>query len=171
MTEPAQPLAHFGIPADERYLEDYVAGACYLFGTEIVDETELTAFARRYDPQNFHVDAARARETPFGGLIASGWHTAALMMRMLVDNFVPGRGALASPGVDAVRWLQPVRPGDTLRVRVTVLEARRSRTKPDRGIVRSAVEVLNQDDAVVMTLEALSMIRTRPDSAGPGAPR
>lgn len=151
----------FGIPPHERFFEDYVVGARYLFGTETVDEAELLAFARRFDPQDFHVDAELARGTPFGGLIASGWHTSALMMRLLADNFVSGPNSLSSPGIDALRWLHPVRPGDLLSVQVTVLETRRSRSKPDRGLVRSGIAVLNQDGRVVMSLEALNLMRCR----------
>ena len=98
---------------------------------------------------------------PFGGLIASGWHTAAMMMRLVVDNFLPRKASLGSPGIDELRWLRPVRPGDVLRVRVSVLETARSRSKPDRGVVRTLMEVLNQGGEVVMSLQAMNIIACR----------
>ncbi len=118
-------------------------------------------FARRYDPQPIHVDPEYAARGPFSGLIASGWHTAGVMMRLLADHFISHVASMASPGVDEIRWLIPVRPGDTLSIRVTVLETRRSRSKPDRGIVRSFVEVLNQNKEVVMSLKPVSMVKCR----------
>ena len=107
-----------------------MAGAVTEFGPIAVDEAEVIAFARRFDPQPIHTDPAAAAAGPFGGLIASGWHTASLVMRVLVEHYLARRASLASPGIDELRWLQPVRPGDVLRVRTTVLEARRSRSKP-----------------------------------------
>ena len=105
--------------------------------------------------------ASGRSKAPFGGLIASGWHTAAMMMRLIVDNFLPKSASLGSPGIDELRWLRPVRPGDVLRVRLSVLEATRSRSKPDRGVVRTLCEVLNQDRAVVMSLKAMNIIACR----------
>jgi len=157
----AVPRSVFPVAPDARYFEDYHVGDVYLFGPVDVTQEEVIEFARRYDPQSFHVDPAAARQSMFGGLIASGWHTAALMMRVLVDNFVSTVAGLGSPGVDQLRWLAPVRPGDRLRMRVAVTEARRSQSKRDRGIVRSRVEVLNQADVVVMSVEAVSLMRCR----------
>ena len=154
-------LPDFSLPPSERHLEDYVVGAAYEYGTLVVSEEEILEFANRFDPQPIHVDRAFALAGPFHGIIASGWHTASLMMRLLADHYLPGSASLASPGIDELRWLQPVRPNDALRIRVTVLESRRSRSKPDRGLVRSAIEVLNQDDDVVMTVNALNMVRVR----------
>ncbi|HUZ37803.1 MAG TPA: MaoC family dehydratase [Streptosporangiaceae bacterium] len=151
---------------DERYFEDFIPGLVQEFGPTVVDEAEIVEFARQYDPQPIHTDPQWARTGPFGGLIASGWHTAALMMRLLVDQYLPSAASLASPGIDELRWLQPVRPGDELRVRVTVIEARASRSKPDRGLLRSRIEVLGRDGSAVMTLIALNMIRRRPAGAG-----
>jgi acyl dehydratase len=151
---------------DERYFEDFIPGSVQEFGPTVVDEAEIVEFARRYDPQPIHTDPQWARTGPFGGLIASGWHTTALMMRLLVDQYLPSAASLASPGIDELRWLRPVRPGDELRVRVTVIEARPSRSKPDRGLLRSRIEVLGPDGSAVMTLTALNMIRRRPDGAG-----
>jgi acyl dehydratase len=153
--------------ADERYLEDFVPGSVHEYGPVPVGEAEILEFARKYDPQPIHVDPEWARTGPFGGLIASGWHTAALTMRLLVDNYLPAAASLASPGIDELRWIRPVRPGDALSVRVTVLEARPSRSKPDRGLLRSQVEVLDAEGAIVMTLLALNMLRRRPTGGRP----
>jgi acyl dehydratase len=158
---------------DQRHFEDYAPGTVVEYGPIAVDEDEVVEFARRYDPQPIHVDRERAARGPFGGVIASGWHTAALMMRVLVDHFLSRTASLASPGIDELRWLAPVRPGDELRVRITVLDARRSTSKPDRGIVRSSIEVINDRDEVVMTVKAISMFlcrnRGEPADAGPRA--
>ena len=143
------------------WLEDYPVGAVYTGGPVEVSEQDILDFARRYDPQPMHVDKAAAASGPFGGLIASGWHTGSLMMQMLVRHFVP-LGNLASPGLDELRWLRPVRPGDRLSLRVTVESARRSRSKPDQGVVTSLVEVLNQSGEVVMSLKPISLMRCRP---------
>jgi acyl dehydratase len=151
----------FNVPIDERYFEDYVPGATYEFGSIVVTEEEIIEFAKRYDPQTFHVDPIAARKTGFGSLIASGWHTAALAMRLLVDNYISHVASLGSPGADELRWPKPVRPGDELYIRVKVLEARRSKSKPDRGVVRSFVEVLNQNQEVVMTRTAVGITRCR----------
>lgn len=149
------------VPAEQRYFEDYAPGAVFEFGATTVTEAELLAFAQAYDPQAFHIDRDAAALSMFGGLIASGWHTAALMMRMLVDHYLSKVASLASPGVDELRWLVPVRAGDVLRVRVTVQDARRSRSRDDRGVVTSTIEVLNQHDAVVMTVKAVNLLLTR----------
>lgn len=155
------PQTRFAKPREDRYFEDYVAGSVHELGHFTMERDELVAFAKRYDPQPFHVDETLAEASPFGGLIASGWHTAALMMRVLVDNYVSGVAALASPGVDELRWLEPVRPGDELAVRLTILEARRSKSKPDRGIVRTLCEVRNQYERPVMTVKAANFYRCR----------
>ena len=152
----------FSVPADQRYFEDYPPGAVYEFGATTVSEDELVSFARSYDPQSFHIDRAAAAGSMFGGLIASGWHTASLTMRMLVENYLSTVASLASPGVDELRWLAPVRPADVLRVRVTVTDARRSRSRADRGVVTSYIEVMNQNDVVVMTVKAVNLLLTRP---------
>jgi acyl dehydratase len=148
-------------PVADRHFEDFVPGQVSEFGPIAIDEADIVAFARRYDPQPVHIDPHAAMAGPFGGLIASGWHTASLVMRILVEHYLARGAALASPGVDELRWLQPVRPGDVLRVRVTVLEARRSRSKPDRGLVRTRIETLNQDDAVVMSMIAMNLFLCR----------
>lgn len=142
----------------DRYFEDYVPGSTHELGSIKVSEPEILEFAAKYDPQPFHVDPAAAAAGPFGGLIASGWHTASLMMRLFAANYLSPVSSLASPGIDELRWLKPVRPGDELRVRVKVLEARPSKSKPDRGVLRSLVEVLNQDDELVFSAIALNLV-------------
>jgi acyl dehydratase len=151
----------FAVPVEDRFFEDYVPGAVYEYGRIPVTQAEIIDFARRFDPQNIHVDRERAVRGPFGGLIASGWHTAAMMMRLIVDNFLPKNASLGSPGIDELRWLRPVRPGDVLSVRLSILEATRSRSKPDRGVVRTLCEVLNDDQQVVMSLKAMNIIACR----------
>jgi acyl dehydratase len=144
-----------------RYFEDYAPGFTVDCGSVSVSEAEIIAFAKEYDPQPFHVDPVAAAEGPFGGLIASGWHTTSLAMRQLVDHWVSPESSLGSPGVDEIRWPSPVRPGDTLHVRATVLETRRSQSKPDRGIIRSLTEVTNQNGDAVLRLIAANFILAR----------
>jgi len=146
---------------DQRYYEDYPTGAVFEGGPIRVDEAEVLAFARRYDPQPFHVDAAAAARSMYGGIIASGWHTAAMTMRVLVESYLSSVASLGSPGVDELRWTLPVRPGDTLYVRITVIEARRSRSKPDRGIVRTLIETRNQREEVVLSMKAMNFMLCR----------
>jgi acyl dehydratase len=148
-------------PYTERYFEDYQVGEVIEFGDHLITKEEIVGFAQRYDPQPFHVDEAAAAESHFGGLIASGWMTASVMMRLLVEHFISRVASMGSPGVDELRWLRPVRPGDRLRVRVTVLEVRRSQTKPDRGAILSLDEVVNQDDEVVMSVKGWGLYRAR----------
>jgi acyl dehydratase len=143
------------------YFEDYPVGAVFVGGPIEVSEEDILDFARRYDPQLMHIDKLAAEAGQFGGLIASGWHTGSLMMRLMVEHFVPS-GNLASPGLDELRWLRPMRPGDRLSLRVTVESARRSRSKPDQGVVTSLVETLNQNGDVVMSLKPISLMRCRP---------
>jgi acyl dehydratase len=149
------------VPVSQRYFEDYVEGSTFEYGEISLTAEAIMEFARRFDPQPIHVDPEYAARGPFSGLIASGWHTAGVMMRLLADHFISHVASMASPGVDEIRWFIPVRPGDTLSIRVTVLETRRSRSKPDRGIVRSLVEVLNQNKEVVMSLKPVSMVKCR----------
>ena len=148
-----------------RYLEDYAVGSTAEIGAVTVTQDEIIGFAQKYDPQPFHVDPEAAKAWPYGGLIASGWHTAAMMMRLVVDNFIDGETSLGSPGLGPIRWKLPVRPGDVLRVRARVLDNRRSQSKPDRGTVTLEVEVLNQRDEVVMTVENwIALVLARPAS-------
>jgi acyl dehydratase len=148
--------------AAERYFEDYPVGAVFTGGPLAVSEADILDFARRYDPQPMHVNKAAAEAGPFGGLIASGWHTGALMMQLFVAHFLSPTSSLASPGLDELRWLKPVRPGDRLSLRVTVLTARVSRSKPGQGILTSLAELLNQDGEAVMSLKPVSLLRRRP---------
>ena len=153
--------ADFEAPIGQRYFEDYRVGTVHRYGAITVDEAEVIAFGRKFDPQDFHVDPEAAARGPFGGLIASGWHTAAMMMRLFADHYLSRVASLASPGVDDLRWTRPVRPGDTLNIRVTVLEANVSRSKPDRGVVRTLIEVLNQSGDLVMSCKAINLLQRR----------
>jgi acyl dehydratase len=153
-----------------RYFEDYVPGTVFEGGPIVVDAAEIVAFARRYDPQSFHVDAAAAADSIFGGLIASGWHTVGLTMRLLVEHYLSEASSLGSPGIDELRWLKPVRPADELRVRVSILEARRSHSKPDRGLVRAAIDVSNQRGEQVLSMKAMNLMRLRDPGAADATP-
>lgn len=146
----------------DRYLEDYVVGDVRSYGPIVVDEAEVVDFGRRYDPQPFHVDPVAAAAGPFGGLIASGWHTCAMMMSLLAKEYLSPASSLGSPGVDELRWLLPVRPGDALTLTTTVLEARPSRSRPDRGVVRTAVQLQNQDGGVSLRGNAINLVLARP---------
>lgn len=148
------------LPA-ERYFEDYLPGSVHEFGPIAVAEEEVLAFARRYDPQAIHIDREAAARGVYGGLIASGWHTAALMMRLYAENYLSDASSLGSPGLDELRWLLPVRPGDSLSVRVSIQDARRSLSKPDRGLVHSSIEVLNQRGEAVMSMKAVNFMSCR----------
>ncbi len=145
-----------------RYFEDYVPGLTVDCGSFSVDEEQIIAFAKEYDPQPFHVDPAAAATGPYGGIIASGWQTTSLMMRQVVEHFVSPESGLGAAGIDEIRWPRPVRPGDTLGVTATVLEARRSTSKPDRGIIRSRMELANAGGETVMTLTAVNFVLVRP---------
>ena len=144
-----------------RYFEDYTASEIKILGDVAFDEDEMVAFAKSYDPQGIHTDSEKAATGPFGGLIASGWFTGSLMMRLYATNFLSEESSIASPGLDDIRWSAPVRPGDILTVRVTTLETRRSKSKPDRGIVKSLTEIINQDKVVVMSIKNVNVILCR----------
>ncbi len=145
-----------------QYFEDYVLGTSYECGSFSVDAASIISFAKEFDPQSFHVDPVAAADGPFGGLIASGWHTAALTMRLLVENYLSPEASLGGAGVDEIRWPHPVRPGDTLRVRATVVESRQSGSKPDRGIIKTLIETTNSDSRIVMRCTAINFLRVRP---------
>ena len=164
--EPLRALA--ALPLDARYFEDYVSGSVVDCGTIAVERDEVLAFGRRFDPQPFHADEDAAARGPFGGLIASGWHTGALMMRLFVQRYISSVASLASPGADSLRWLAPVRPGDVLHVVIAVEEARRSRSKPDRGVVVSQVTVRNQHGDEVMTMRVTNLLACREAPPAPG---
>lgn len=145
-----------------RYFEDFTPGDIIELGTHTITKERIIAFAKEFDPQPFHVDEAAARRTVYGGLLASGWHTASVTMRLLYDGLLRETASHGSPGIDELRWLKPVRPGDTLSARMTILERIPSRSKPDRGLVRSLTELRNQHGEVVMTLKGLSLLGRRP---------
>ena len=149
-----------------QYFEDIEVGAVRETGSRTVTKDEIIAFAQKFDPQPFHVDEEAAKSSIYGGLIASGWHTASTMMRLMVDNFVNGSAGLGSPGFDELRWLKPVRPGDTLRVRSTCIDKTPSRSRPEIGACRYRTEVLNQHDEVVLTMISIGLIRRRPAPIG-----
>jgi acyl dehydratase len=153
--------ADFAAPIEDRYFEDYQAGAVYEYGYATVTEEEIVAFARRFDPQPLHTDARLAAAGPFGGLIASGWHTAGIFMRLFADHYLSRVASLGSPGLDELRWPVPVRPGDRLRLRTTTIETRRSQSKPDRGVVRTRAELLNQDSLTALSLVAVNLLLLR----------
>ncbi|HEX2436944.1 MAG TPA: MaoC family dehydratase [Methylomirabilota bacterium] len=144
------------------YFEDFPPGDVRESPARHLTHDEIVAFASQFDPQPFHLDDAAARRSIYGGLLASGWHTCAIYMRLMWETFLKDTASLGSPGVDEIRWVKPVRPGDTLRVRFTVIEAIPSRSKPDRGIVRSLSEVFNQRGEIVMTMRGLGMFARRP---------
>ena len=146
------------------YFEDLVVGAKAAFGSYAVTREEVIAFASQYDPQPFHLDDAAAAQTHFGRLSASGWHTCAMTMAMIVENLkATEQAGLGSPGHDELRWITPVYPGDTLRCETELLEKRQSRSKPEMGIFRSKMMVFNQDDVMVMSFVSIAMIRVRGD--------
>ena len=146
-----------------KYLEDMEVGAESVFGHYDVTREEVLEFARKYDPQPFHLSDEAAARTHFGRLAASGWHTCAMTMAVIVDHISKDRQAgLGSPGVDELRWLKPVYPGDRLTVSGKVLEATPSRSKPDIGSVRSQLTVTNQDDVPVMRFISIVLMQRRP---------
>jgi acyl dehydratase len=142
--------------------EDFRVGERAEMGRHTFGEEEILEFGRRYDPQPFHADAAAARQTFFGGLVASGWHTCAVGMRLMVDSYLKRSNSLGSPGVDSVRWLKPVRPGDTLAYSRLVLETRASATRPGVGLVKQRWEAVNQAGELVLTMEGWGMFGRKP---------
>ena len=144
------------------YFEDFTPGRVWEMDGSTLGKDELVDFARRFDPQDFHVDERAAEDSPYGGLIASGWQTVALCMRMICDTYLLQAASLGSPGVNEVRWTKPVRPGDRLRMKMTVLESKISRSKPDRGTVLHRWEVFNQRGEMVMHMEGFGMYARRP---------
>ncbi len=145
-----------------RWFEDFTPGQVLELGSRTITAEAIVAFAREFDPQPFHLDEEAAKRSIYGGLLASGWHTGAIMMRLLCDGLLHDTVSLGSPGIDEMRWLKPVRPGDTLSARMTVLEAMPSRSKPDRGVLRTLTEMRNQHGEVVMTVRGLSLLGRRP---------
>lgn len=146
-----------------RWFEDIEVGQKARFGRYEVTHEEVVEFARRYDPQPFHLSEEAAARTHFGRLSASGWHTCAMTMAMIVAAMGEHEEAgLGSPGLDELKWLRPVYPGDTLRCETEILDTRRSASRPDMGIYKSRMTVFNQDDVAVMTFVSNGLIRTRP---------
>lgn len=143
------------------YFEDFVVGETIEIGRYSMTESEILEFASRFDPQPFHVDPEGARSTIYGGLIASGWHTCAIAMRVMVDSYLSQAASLGSPGMEEIRWLKPVRPGDMLRFLRTIEEARPT-SKPDRGLVLTRWDVYNQRDEQVMMMRGYSLFGRRP---------
>ena len=148
------------------YFEDFFVGQELQLGSRLVTEEQIIAFATQFDPQPFHIDHGAAAQSIFGGVVASGWHTCSMMMRIVVDGVLKGSSSMGSPGLDSVRWLKPVRPGDTLSVAYLTKAVRPSRSKPDRGVVLSLWQASNQHGEVVATIEGMGMFRRRPGEAG-----
>ena len=146
----------------EIYLDDLVPGQIHHLGRHTLGRDEIVEFARAWDPQPFHLDADAAAASIYGGLIASGWHTACVFMRLFADGLLNRSAAMGSPGVDELRWLRPVRPGDTLQARLEVIEVRPSRSRPDRGIVRARAVALNQNREEVLSFVANVLFQRRP---------
>jgi acyl dehydratase len=146
----------------EWYFEDFHAGQEIDLGTCTVTEDEIIEFASRFDPQPFHVDVDAAARSIYGGVIASGWHTCSMMMRMVVDGLMAKSSSMGSPGLDGVRWLAPVRAGDTLNVRYLTTQVKASNSKPDRGVVWSKWVAINQHGETVCTVEGMGMFARRP---------
>ncbi len=151
------------------YWEDVSPGDVFELGERRVGREEIVAFARAYDPQPFHVDEEAAKSTMMGGLAASGWHSCCLMMRLMFEGFLSKSSSLGSGGLDEVKWLKPVRPGDVLSARYSVLETRASRSRPDLGICKSLCEVFNQAGETVMTCRFTQFMGRRPADRGAGA--
>ena len=147
------------------YFEDVIVGTRMEFGSKTVSKEEIIEFATKYDPQPFHIDEEAAKDSPYGGLIASGWHTAGMAMRLLVDNMIDDTAGLGSPGWNNLRWHIPVRPGDTLRVVTEFRDKKRSASKPMMGTVFGYMEVFNQKDEVVMSVETIGMVRAHTDGS------
>ncbi len=147
------------------YWEDFAVGQVRETGGHSLTEEEVIEFAKKYDPQPFHIDRDKAKQSAFGGLIASGWQTAGLCMRMLCDMYLLESASMGSPGIDELRWVKPVRPGDTLRLKSTVIETRASTSRPDMGTVRSRSEVYNQRGELVMHMSGVGMFRRRSPDA------
>jgi acyl dehydratase len=143
------------------YWEDFPVGSVREFDGPTVSRDEIIDFARRFDPQPFHLDEEAARQTHYGGLIASGWHTASMAMRTMCDGYLHDTASLGSPGVDKLRWTAPVRPGDTLRLRMTVLSARPMKSRPHIGLLESHWEMFNQRGELVLDMSGWGMFGRR----------
>ncbi|HTN28463.1 MAG TPA: MaoC family dehydratase [Burkholderiales bacterium] len=144
------------------YWEDFTAGQTDEIGRHTFSEQEMIEFARQFDPQPFHTDPEAAKQSFFGGLIASGWHTCAIAMRLMVQKYIGQAASAGSPGVDNIRWRAPVRPGDTITYRRVIVASRPSQSKPDLGLLQTRTEALNQRGEIVMTMEGWGLFRRAP---------
>ena len=155
------PASTFAAPLESRYFEDYEPDTVHEFGSVVVEEAEVLEFAQRYDPQPFHTNPEAAKQSPYGGLIASGLHTLSFGFRLLIDTGVFADCSLGSPGIEKIRWLLPVRPGDILRIEAEVVAMRPSSSNPGRGILTMDYMVINQRGETVLTMEAIHFLRRR----------
>lgn len=144
------------------YWEDFPPGRMLDGGRRTLSQEEIIQFARQWDPQRFHIDPQAAKQTPFGGIVASGWHTGCVLMRLMCDAYLNESSCIGSPGIEEWRFAAPVRPGDALRFRATVLESRPSASKPDRGIVKFRWELFNQRDALAVSMVGTQFYLRRP---------
>ena len=147
----------------EKYFEDFKVGEKFHTAEKTLSTEEIIEFAKLYDPQPFHIDEEAAAASPYGGIIASGFHTIGTSFRLFIDTGVIGTTGMGSPGMDSVRWINPVRPGDTLRVEAEVLEARASRSTPGRGIILMDFRTFNQENELVLSLRGVHLVRRRDD--------
>ncbi|MCG8493053.1 MAG: MaoC family dehydratase [Sneathiellales bacterium] len=143
------------------YFEDVTIGATFQAGSKTVSEEEIISFATKYDPQPFHIDKEAAKDSPYGGIIASGWHTAGMAMRLMVDHIIDLEVGLGSPGWNNMRWHLPVRPNDSLRVELKIVDKKQSRTRPAMGTIFGKLIVINQKDEMVMSVDTIGMVKTK----------
>jgi acyl dehydratase len=153
------------MPVAKLYFEDFKPGLFGEYGPRLITREEIVAFAAEFDPQPMHLDEDAARETMLGGLAASGWHTSGIMMRMMCDGFLLDSSSMGANAIEEARWLKPVRPGDQLTLRATVLETRASKSRPDRGFVTMLLEMINQTGACAMSLKSPLIFGTRAGTA------
>jgi acyl dehydratase len=151
---------------EKLYWEDFRPGAVTVYGPRLVTREEIVAFAAEFDPQPMHLDEEAARKTLLGGLAASGWHTCCVFMRIIADGYILNSSSMGGPGVDEVRWLKPLRPGTRVRVRATVVETRPSKSRPEMGLAKFSYDMLDESDAVIMTLTTTHMFGRRQPGAG-----
>jgi acyl dehydratase len=145
-----------------RYFEDFAVGDVYELGSRALTQDQIIAFAREYDPQPFHVDPEAAKRSPFGTLIASGWQTVGVFMSLLVNGLIKDTASMGSPGIEGIQWLKPVKPGDVLTGRIRILEATPSKSRPDRGILKTQGELFDAKGELVMTIRAVNFFGRRP---------
>jgi acyl dehydratase len=151
----------------KRYWEDFKTGEVAVYGPRLVTREEIVAFAAEFDPQPMHLDEAAASATLLGGLAASGWHMCSLLMRTIADGFILDSSSMGAPGIEELRWLKPLRPGTQIRVRVTVLDTRASKSRPEMGLTRFRYDMIDEADAVIMSLTVPTMFGRRRPGAAP----